>query len=565
MFAAKVAKPQTKATASSAQYLARGPSRLLTQRISNFSRSDLEEHDERHADSASLTARGATSDASWDFSEISVFPPERGNRTQPSSRSAAAPLPGAIQAKLVVGSVDDPLEHEADRVADQVRRMPGPDLTIDASLPQISRKCAECEEEDKKLQMKPALAPRAAGVEAPPIVHEALRSPGRPLDASARAFFEVRFGADFGAVGMHTGSVAAESAEAIHARAYTVGTDIVLRDSQFLFESASGRKLLTHELAHVVQQTAEPRIQRQDDPGVAGQPAQAAVAQPAQADMGGAAEDPAVGRPLTGAPCEADFSGLDGLKSDGGRDGARNTEAGAGTAATEGVVQRQVGGSPAPPTAPPHQPDADEIPTSCDFPTNFGPFQGTPPTPPVFSAFTKLNYPIDSASGGIHVAMDESQSWVDTDQVTVGGKRSGATARSVSACQQKFDSGGAWWGWRPAANCPAMAANSSAKRANTRTECETVIGAPLDAEGAVNAGLLLRHERYHVELGCATTVEANDLISKGGDKDSIRKRVIASHNKNNLSAYDKDSEHGCNATQQAAWEARIDNSSSRWL
>ena len=138
MFAAKVAKPQTKATASSAQYLARGPSRLLAQRISNLSRSDLEEHDGRLADSTSLTARGATSGASWDFSKISVFPPERANRTQPSSRTAAAPLPGAIQAKLAVGSVDDPLEHEADRVADQVMRMPDADLAIGTSPPGLA-------------------------------------------------------------------------------------------------------------------------------------------------------------------------------------------------------------------------------------------------------------------------------------------------------------------------------------------------------------------------------------------------------------------------------------------
>ena len=158
---------------------------------------------------------------------------------------------GAIQAKLEVGSVDDPLEHEADRVADQVMRMPDPARSISIAPPQVSRKCAACEKEDKAtvLRAKSGAPARAAAGEAPSIVHDVLGSSGRPLDQETRAFMEPRFGVDFGRVRLHTDSKAQQSAAAINARAYTAGSNVVLRDTD------PEPLLLAHELAHVVQQT----------------------------------------------------------------------------------------------------------------------------------------------------------------------------------------------------------------------------------------------------------------------------------------------------------------------
>jgi hypothetical protein len=88
----------------------------------------------------------------------------------------------------------------------------------------------------------------------PPSVHDVLRSPGRPLDGATRAFFEPRFGQDFSSVRVHTGPRAAESARAVNAIAYTVGQDIVFGSGWFAPASASGKRLLAHELAHCVQQ-----------------------------------------------------------------------------------------------------------------------------------------------------------------------------------------------------------------------------------------------------------------------------------------------------------------------
>lgn len=90
---------------------------------------------------------------------------------------------------------------------------------------------------------------------APPIVHQVLASPGHPLAASEREAFEPRFGHDFSNVRIHTDERAAESADAVRARAYTVGRDVVFGAGEYEPGASGGRQLLTHELTHVVQQS----------------------------------------------------------------------------------------------------------------------------------------------------------------------------------------------------------------------------------------------------------------------------------------------------------------------
>jgi hypothetical protein len=122
----------------------------------------------------------------------------------------------------VVNAPGDSFEQESDRVADQVMRMPAPELSIVASPAQVSRKCAACEEDDKTqmLQTKPAGTSEAAAGEAPAIVHEVLGSPGKPLDTEVQAFMEPRFGHDFTKVRVHNDAGAASSARAVNARAW---------------------------------------------------------------------------------------------------------------------------------------------------------------------------------------------------------------------------------------------------------------------------------------------------------------------------------------------------------
>jgi hypothetical protein len=88
----------------------------------------------------------------------------------------------------------------------------------------------------------------------PALVREVLHGPGQPLDSASRAFFEPRFGRDFSRVRVHTDARAAESAQAIHALAYTVGEHLVFDAGQYAPETLVGRRLLAHELTHAVQQ-----------------------------------------------------------------------------------------------------------------------------------------------------------------------------------------------------------------------------------------------------------------------------------------------------------------------
>ena len=156
-----------------------------------------------------------------------------------------------LQAKLVVGAAHDPLEHEADAAADTVMRMADPQVSR-VSPPRLSRKCAECEDEGTVQRASAGLAD--GGSAAPPIVDSVLGAPGRPLDPATHAFMAGRFGTDFGDVRIHTGDEAERSAAAVGARAYTVGRDIVFGAGSYDPGGGAGRRLLAHELAHVIQQ-----------------------------------------------------------------------------------------------------------------------------------------------------------------------------------------------------------------------------------------------------------------------------------------------------------------------
>jgi hypothetical protein len=88
-------------------------------------------------------------------------------------------------------------------------------------------------------------------------VDAGLHSPGQALDTGTRSFMESRFGQDFSRVRVHADAQAAASARAVNALAYTVGPDLVFGAGRYAPGSTEGRRLLAHELAHVVQQTGD--------------------------------------------------------------------------------------------------------------------------------------------------------------------------------------------------------------------------------------------------------------------------------------------------------------------
>lgn len=163
---------------------------------------------------------------------------------------------------LPISAPADQYKQEANRIAEQVMQM-SDEVQVSPVMPAIQRKCATCEkvEEQEKLQTKLDQSPASCQSEAndtaanaSSIVRETLRSPGQPLDPATRAFFEPRFGQDFSQVRVHTDAKAAESAWAVNALAYTAGRDIVFGTGRYAPATSEGRRLLAHELTHVVQQ-----------------------------------------------------------------------------------------------------------------------------------------------------------------------------------------------------------------------------------------------------------------------------------------------------------------------
>lgn len=174
------------------------------------------------------------------------------------NRATQGLLRGAtLQAKLRVGAAGDRYEREADRIAEHVMRSdnPQPIAPLGARAGQAQRMCSQCREEEDELvqpKLRPGAAPAAGSARSLaglPSGH------GTPLSDERRAYFEPRFGHDFSDVRVHAGTAAADASHSIGARAFTVGRNVFFGSGEYAPDTNSGRRLLAHELAHVVQQT----------------------------------------------------------------------------------------------------------------------------------------------------------------------------------------------------------------------------------------------------------------------------------------------------------------------
>lgn len=214
---------------------------------------------------------------SFDFSKLPIFPPQQAR----------------IQPKLKINAPGDRYELEADRVAEQVMRMPPAHVQrktqwSPSTLPNpfaIQRKCDACakeeEEEEETLQAKSAW--NTGGVVPPTIAQQiqSSRGNGQMMDMGTRSFMEARFGTDFGGVRIHDDNNATLLNQRLQAKAFTLGSDVYFNQGQYSPGGGDGRRLLAHELTHVVQQGksdatpqfnataigSQPLIQRKADPG----------------------------------------------------------------------------------------------------------------------------------------------------------------------------------------------------------------------------------------------------------------------------------------------------------
>lgn len=179
-----------------------------------------------------------------------------------TTRSLSTPMP-LVQTSLTVSQPGDPYEKEADSVADKVMRMPAsqslpaPDISAaPATAAPVRRACAECKQEMEEEHVQRQQADAAVPQVTPAVEANVrtLQSEGSPLPKATREFFEPRFGADFSQVRVNNGARANETANALGARAFTVGQSISFASGQYAPASQEGQRLLAHELTHVVQQ-----------------------------------------------------------------------------------------------------------------------------------------------------------------------------------------------------------------------------------------------------------------------------------------------------------------------
>ncbi len=176
-----------------------------------------------------------------------------------------------IQKKLKIGKPNDRYEQEADRIAEKIMTMPASNCTTcdekerlqpklaDEISPLIQRKeyGEEEEEEEETLQDK------RTGQSETKVTSEienhifCTKGMGNSLPNSTRAFFEPRFGYDFRQVRIHHDAESARLARQLNAEAFTYGRDIYFGAGKYSPDTTKGKKLLAHELAHVVQQGEE--------------------------------------------------------------------------------------------------------------------------------------------------------------------------------------------------------------------------------------------------------------------------------------------------------------------
>src|SRR5918995_1811017 len=192
--------------------------------------------------------------------------PEHGQSAQngvPTVRARETPLrPMRVQRKLAVGAADDPAEHEADRLADlaiaALRGNAGERGGISfAATSRIARSST-------------AAAGFELDTDTAQRIHAA-RSDRRAMPSEIQRSMEAAFGADFSDVRLHVGAESDALNDRIQARAFTLGSDVFVRRSDYAPASETGRKLLAHELAHTIQQGAS-RTRRSDSAVVARTP-----------------------------------------------------------------------------------------------------------------------------------------------------------------------------------------------------------------------------------------------------------------------------------------------------
>jgi len=367
----------------------------------------------------------------------------------------------------------------------------------------------------------------------PAIVHQVLRSSGQPLDQGTRTFFEDRFGHDFSRVRVHTDVRAGESARAVSALAYTVGRELVFDSGQYAPSAAAGKRLLAHELTHVVQQ----------------------------------------GELTSVSPLPLSISPLADPLEDEAEDVANHIQAGVALEVDQEEAVARLHRVPIlPPLVDVKAPMqvvahlAEVTAASCDHKDAlaWAEFTGTPPAKSRFSAKTKFHFDPGSVGADqvIKAMFDSSTSWVRPQAATPKDHAVNGANRQIGACERKFDKEtkaghiNITYHLNPGTGCAASIQPDSSILAHSRTDCTDVLGPEWDRTALAESARLLEHEQTHYDLACALARKGTTAIMNGSKPADVLKAVKAIGD-TQTTRYDKDTHHGCNAGPQATWEKTV--------
>ena len=452
-----------------------------------------------------------------------------------------------FQPKLLVGAVDDPWEREAEAAARAVTADAAPSVS-QRPVARVSRR---------------ANASAGGTQAAPPSVSRAVGQAGEPLGQAERAYFEPRFGHDFGKVRVHRDAAAAASARDVAARAYTVGQHVVFGAGSYAPASRGGRSLIAHELAHVVQQTGT--VQRHsisalpvgrsssgDEEEEMPQAAPVATAEEEQdGDAGGIVQRFPRGEMFGDVPEDP---------------WAEKTEADVAQAEMK-AAQECIKNTPADPVEcdPARTLTWNDFAAAPDMSSRFGAVchsgleKGAANTAllkcmPFTDAGQKAN------PSRVHAVFDGTKSWVKPRSKTPTDNSVNGCQAVIGQCQSHFagaGSGGTTWALSTGAP-PGCAASPSPRgdAATSAADCETVVGKDCADQAAADSVRLLQHENGHFNLSCAMARKANAMTGKTTDVDKLLKAAKAVL-RTQQRLYDGETGHGCKAAEQSAWETAI--------
>jgi hypothetical protein len=410
----------------------------------------------------------------------------------------------------------------------------------------------------------PILAPASASItgrkrdiDAAAAVDEAVRSPAQSLDGDIRANMEQRFGRDLGAVRVHTGERAAQSARAVNARAYTVGPHVVFAAAQYQPKTPAGRRLLAHELVHVLQQDASGASAHSADLDVvsATDPSERQADMVAAHVLRGGGEIPRLIPARSGAVQRVAADRREGTLPH--------------REATELVRCIDIMGE-------------ETEPATCtpNRPLTWADFTGTPPTSPSFSAWTvaDIREVAFSPPGGFcrHEVLGEPlevrrkfQAFLDGSASWVLPKWANATDPAANGCDQQITDCQTFFNGQTAAGltggdrrlstppgCPAAIPYPASAVAHSFDECESVLRPACMTREPLESARLLHHEQGHFDIACKLAEKANAAVAAGGDPDALLRGAKALL-RPTTSRYDADTRHGCDPGAQSTWDGRI--------